>query len=285
MSDRKKRIIWGLVFIIGLLIFFYPIISDYWNQRRAEQLIVEYKENIENILVEDFEKEKQEIRDYNRQLLNGSVLENFVSRENTRDERYESLLNINNDGMMGYVEIPAIDIYLPIYHYTSEEVLKKNVGHLLGSSFPIGGNGSHAVLSAHRGLPGAKLFTDLNLLEKGDFFLLHILDEILTYEVDQIHVVEPHQIETLAINKNEDYVTLFTCTPYGINTQRLLVRGHRISTPREEELTRMIEGVDVRPNSLHFMSQIGSIILGIVVAAAIIYLIEYNDKRKTKNER
>jgi len=284
MKIDKKKLLWGTIFVIGLAIFLYPIVSDIWNQRRADQLVVEYKENIKKENQKNFEDEKKKVRQYNSKLIGEDVPAVFAVRENKKDSEYESLLN-NGDGMMGYVEIPSINVHLPIYHYTSEEVLQKNVGHLFGSSLPLGGKGTHVAISAHRGLPSAKLFTDLNLLEKGDYFFLHILDETLAYEVDQILEVKPNETGSLVIDPNEDYVTLFTCTPYGVNTHRLLVRGHRKIISSETEVEEIIQNVDPKTNSMHLISQIGVMILGVVIALITINSVERLMNRKRKLEK
>ena len=165
-----------------------------------------------------------------------NVITDAFTEEGQVDETYKKLLNVTGDGMMGYLDIPKINVHLAIYHGTANDVLQNGVGHLEGTSLPIGGTGTHAVLAGHRGLPSARLFTDLDQIETGDSFLLRILDEELTYEVDQIKVVEPYETEDLAIDPQQDYVTLVTCTPYGVNTQRLLIRGHRIeNTGKTEE--------------------------------------------------
>ena len=225
MKKHKVTIIMITLFFIGLLTLFYPTLSNYYNEKNQSKTIYNY----ENILNEknkiDFDKLKEDAINYNKEL--SELTEPLLSYENIQN--YNELLNINNDGMIGYLTIDKIKVELPIYHGISNEVLNSSVGHLEGSSLPIGGNSTHSVLSAHRGLPSAKLFTDLDKLEVGDIFKITVLDEALTYEVDKIVIVSPSDREYLKIEEDKDYVTLLTCTPYGINTHRLLVRGVRVT--------------------------------------------------------
>lgn len=225
MKKHKVTIIMITLFFIGLLTLFYPTLSNYYNEKNQSKTIYNY----ENILNEknkiDFDKLKEDAINYNKEL--SELTEPLLSYENIQN--YNELLNINNDGMIGYLTIDKIKVELPIYHGISNEVLNSSVGHLEGSSLPIGGNSTHSVLSAHRGLPSAKLFTDLDKLEVGDIFKITVLDEVLTYEVDKIVIVSPSDREYLKIEEDKDYVTLLTCTPYGINTHRLLVRGVRVT--------------------------------------------------------
>lgn len=225
MKKHKVTIIMITLFFIGLLTLFYPTLSNYYNEKNQSKTIYNY----ENILNEknkiDFDKLKEDAINYNKEL--SELTEPLLSYENIQN--YNELLNINNDGMIGYLTIDKIKVELPIYHGISNEVLNSSVGHLEGSSLPIGGNSTHSVLSAHRGLPSAKLFTDLDKLEVGDIFKITVLDEVLTYEVDKIVIVSPSEREYLKIEEDKDYVTLLTCTPYGINTHRLLVRGVRVT--------------------------------------------------------
>lgn len=225
MKKHKVTIIMITLFFIGLLTLFYPTLSNYYNEKNQSKTIYNY----ENILNEKnkiyFDKLKEDAINYNKEL--SELTEPLLSYENIQN--YNELLNINNDGMIGYLTIDKIKVELPIYHGISNEVLNSSVGHLEGSSLPIGGNSTHSVLSAHRGLPSAKLFTDLDKLEVGDIFKITVLDEVLTYEVDKIVIVSPSDREYLKIEEDKDYVTLLTCTPYGINTHRLLVRGVRVT--------------------------------------------------------
>lgn len=229
-NKKKKYIGLGLLFLIGLSILLYPMVSDAWNRYRDSLLISNYSSSVSS----DDNSEKidsmwKAAQEYNEQIKQESVPDAFSVRDGQTDSTYESLLNLNGDGMMGYVEIPVIDVSIPIYHYTTDESLEKGAGHLFGSSLPVGGKSTHCILSAHRGLPSAKLFTDLNLVEEGDVFYLHVLGKTLAYEVDQILTVLPEQTESLGITDGDDYVTLVTCTPYAVNTHRLLVRGTQSS--------------------------------------------------------
>jgi sortase A len=207
----------------------YPTISDWWNLKTQSRVIATYVEQVDDLSTEDYEAILQEARAYNEKL---SALETPLY-DYEQVAGYESILDITGTGIMGYVTIPTIDVQLPIYHGTSAEVLNIAIGHLQGTSLPVGGMGTHSVIMAHRGLPSAKLFSDLDELAVGDTFTVTVLNEVLTYEVCDIAIVLPDEIEKLAIEPGEDYVTLMTCTPYGVNTHRLLVRGKRIETDAE----------------------------------------------------
>ncbi|AND80375.1 sortase [Streptococcus pantholopis] len=210
------------VFLIGLGLLAYPTVSDYWNSFHQSEAIMDYAKSVSDMDSEAYDEILASAKAYNAQ---NKMNWNFSKEDRTQ---YEKELNFNKSGIMGYINIPKIDIKLSIFHGTDESVLQTSIGHLEGTSLPIGGTGTHSVLSGHRGLPSARLFSDLDKLREGDVFTLHILDETLTYEVDQIRVVEPTDLSQLQIDPDKDYCTLVTCTPYGINTHRLLVRGHRI---------------------------------------------------------
>lgn len=230
MKNKLSKIIFILIFLAGLSLLLYPYIANEWNTYRDSRLITIYEQVIkEQADTIDYSEEWDRAHAYNEALFKKNDPDAFRKAEKaeTPDEEYMSCLNLTGDGMMGYIEIPKIDVKLSLYHTTDENVLEKSIGHLEGSSLPVGGENTHAVVSAHRGLPDAELFTALDQMEEGDHFLLYILDEILCYEVDQILVVEPSEIEELLLVEGQDYVTLFTCTPYGVNSHRLLVRGHR----------------------------------------------------------
>ncbi len=214
----------------------YPTVSDWWNSFHQSRAIANYARDIENLDNTLYEELLADAEAYNQRLLGKS--DRFtLSAEETGE--YNALLDITGTGIMGDIEIPEIKVSLPIYHGTGDAVLSIAVGHIEGSSLPVGGEGTHCVLSGHRGLPSAKLFSNLDRLAEGDLFLIRTLDETLTYEVDQIHIVEPQEIGDLAIEKGKDYCTLVTCTPYGINTHRLLVRGHRIANAEEAQAVRI----------------------------------------------
>ena len=224
MKEHKITMIMILFFFIGLLVFFYPTLSNYYNEKNQSRSIYNYENILKDADKIDFDKVKKNAYDYNEKL--SKRKEPLITYETLKN--YDEQLNINNDGMIGYLTIDKIKVELPIYHSVSETVLNSSVGHLEGSSLPIGGKGTHSILSAHRGLPSAKLFTELDKLEIGDTFKITILDETLVYKVDKISIVKPNDRKELKIDKDNDYVTLLTCTPYGINTHRLLVRGVRV---------------------------------------------------------
>ena len=226
MRSRKTVILLTLGFLIGISVLLYPSFSNYWNSKTQSRAIVDYESVLEYLEPEDYSAVFQAAHDYNAALNKVAVpLQNYEEVPG-----YFDALRIEGTEIMGYVRIDKIGVELPIYHGTSDEVLNRGVGHLQGSSLPVGGESTHSVMSAHRGLPSAKLFTDLDRLEPGDTFSIAILDQVLTYQVDQITVITPRQIDALQIEEGKDYCTLFTCTPYGINTHRLLVRGIRIET-------------------------------------------------------
>ena len=231
MKKRKTTIIMVLFFFIGLLVLLYPSISNFYNEKHQSKAIVAYEDLLLNYHEEDYKKIINEANIYNNKL---KQLKEPLTTKNTI-KNYNETLNINGDGMMGYLTINKIKVELPIYHGTSEKVLSHAVGHVEGTSLPVGGIGTHSVLSAHRGLPSSKLFTDLDKLEVGDTFTITVLNQIFTYEVDKIVTVKPNDINNLKIEENKDYVTLLTCTPYGINTHRLLVRGKRIDNIEEKK--------------------------------------------------
>lgn len=224
MSKGKVKVILIITFIVGLFILLYPSISQYINSFASSTAITDYDKMLLNNKNVDYTEEFNKAFKYNEEL---SKLR-YPLAQYKKLSGYDELINISGNGMMGYISINKIKVEIPIYHTTNKEVLNVAVGHLEGSSLPVGGKGSHSVLSAHRGLPSAKLFTDLNKLEIGDIFEITILDKKLTYQIDQIRVVEPNDVTDLRILENEDYLTLMTCTPYGLNTHRLLVRGTRI---------------------------------------------------------
>ena len=232
---KKKNNNWTTVFLVllllaGVSLLLYPSLSDYWNSMHQTRAIASYAETVSQLDTAQYDEMWKAAQDYNRSL---AQRETAFALTDEQKAAYESLLDVSGLGVMGYIEIPEIDCSLPIYHGTEESVLQVAVGHLEWSSLPVGGEGTHCVLSGHRGLPSAKLFTNLDKLAVGDTFLLRVLDEILTYEVDQILIVEPEQVDALGIVPGEDYCTLVTCTPYGINTHRLLVRGHRVENTPE----------------------------------------------------
>lgn len=225
---RKKEFITTCLIVImmcGIALLLYPTVSDYWNTYKNKQVIETYAETVS--IMQEVEEEKiwKAARAYNERL--SQSMTGFRLSDAQKTE-YEELLNVDQDSVMGYLEVPSINVYLPIYHGTEDLVIQTGVGHFEWSSLPVGGNSTHSVLTSHRGLPSAQLFTALDELQEGDYFILHILNEKLIYEVDQILVVEPDDLEELQVIEDEDLCTLVTCTPYGINTHRLLVRGKRV---------------------------------------------------------
>ena len=236
MSKKTKRnIAFAVFFLIGLGITFYPMISSRWNAYRESLLVTEYQKQIDANAGSDTYKEMIEsAQAYNKTLDVPSVPDAFSIRDGIKDEEYEALLNVSGTGMIGTVDIPAININIPIYHYTTTASLSKGAGHLLGSALPVGGESTHCVVSAHRGLPNQKFFSDLDKINIGDKFYMHILNKILAYEVYKIKVIEPTDVDELMIEDGEDLATLVTCEPYGVNTHRLLVMGKRVEFDEEK---------------------------------------------------
>lgn len=225
MKKHISTIILILVFFVGLSLLLYPTFSDYWNSLHQTQAIADYVEAAAEMDDDAYERIWKNAQEYNAALIkNGNTW-----RLSTKQRKeYEAQLDVGGTGIMGYIEIPTINCTLPIYHGTDEGVLQVGVGHLEGTSLPVGGESTHSAISGHRGLPSAKLFTDLDQMKEGDKFFIRVLDETLAYEVDQIRIVKPTEVDQLEIVEGKDYCTLITCTPYGINSHRLLVRGHRI---------------------------------------------------------
>lgn len=235
-KGRISTILLIIVFLAGLSLLLYPTVSDYWNSLHQSKAIAQYAEAVANLDDSEYEKLWKDADNYNKTLLKKPARYELSEKERAE---YEKLLDVSGNGIIGYIEIPMIGCSLPVYHGTDESVLQIAVGHIEGSSLPVGGKSTHSVLSGHRGLPSAKIFTDLDKLSAGDEFILRVLDETLTYEVDQILIVEPYELDALGIEKDKDYCTLVTCTPYGINTHRLLVRGHRVENQEEAHEVRV----------------------------------------------
>ena len=283
MKKKAGNLVICIIFLAGLSLLLYPFVANQWNNYRQKQLISNYeqvvsdKEAAEGI---DYDAERKKAEEYNEALLPCVLPDSFALAESSGvDPVYMNTLNIAGDEMMGSVEIPKINIKIPIYHTTEEEVLNKGAGHLEGSSLPVGGANTHAVISAHRGLPSASLFTDLDQMKVGDHFLLHVLDETLCYEVDKISVVKPEDTSALAVEDGQDLVTLLTCTPYGVNTERLLVRGHRVPYVEEEvkEEKTVLSGSSLHTNYLLW------VFVGLSVTALfifVLYLKEIKLKRR-----
>ena len=250
----------AVVFLVGLGLLLYPTVSNWWNSRRQSQAIVEYTEQTSAMDEAHVAELLEAARQYNAGL---AADEGRFTPTPADTTEYENLLDVSDTGIMGYLEIPKLDVSTPIYHGTDASVLQSGAGHLEGSSLPVGGKGTHTVLSGHRGLPSSKLFTDLDDMEQGDVFMIHVLDRTLTYQVDQIVTVDPYDMDDLAIDPDQDYCTLVTCTPYGINTQRLLVRGHRIPN-------RTAAQADAEPQAEATSPIRIAVIAAIVVAVAAI---------------
>lgn len=283
MKKKAGNLVICIIFLAGLSLLLYPFVANQWNNYRQKQLISNYeqvvsdKEAAEGI---DYDAERKKAEEYNEALLPCVLPDSFALAESSGvDPVYMNTLNIAGDEMMGSVEIPKINIKIPIYHTTEEEVLNKGAGHLEGSSLPVGGANTHAVISAHRGLPSASLFTDLDQLKEGDHFLIHVLNETLCYEVDKISVVKPEDTSALAVEDGQDLVILLTCTPYGVNTERLLVRGHRVPYVEEEvkEEKTVLSGSSLHTNYLLW------VFVGLSVTALfvfVLYLKETKLKRR-----
>ena len=234
-----------VLLLAGLSLLLYPMLSDYWNSLHQSRAITSYAEQVAGLDTAQYDALWAAAQDYNAALADRGTTYALTEAQ-TAD--YESQLDVSGIGVMGYIEIPEISCSLPIYHGTDESVLQIAVGHIEWSSLPVGGESTHCVLSGHRGLPSAKLFTNLDKLSVGDTFLLRVLDEVLTYEVDQILIVEPQEVDALAIEPGKDLCTLVTCTPYGVNTHRLLVRGHRVENTPEAKLVRATaDAIQIEP--------------------------------------
>ena len=276
MKKNRSNIILILIFLVGLSVMLYPTVSDYINQKNQSRAVASYSEEVENLSDVDYQAYFDAADDYNRRL--AETPDAFYRPEEVSG--YTDTLDVSGTGIMGYITISKIGVELPVYHGTSDGVLQVAAGHLEGNSLPVGGAGTHAVISAHRGLPSAKLFTNLDELEVGDTFTITVLDRVLTYEVDQISIVLPTETDLLQPVEGKDYVTLMTCTPYGINTHRLLVRGKRIENAENQKHIRVtadalrIEPIIVAPALAGPM-----LLVMLVVMLAVPHL------RKRKNQR
>ncbi len=282
-KKRKKSgstILLVAIFFVGLCILLYPTVSDFWNEKRQSQAVMNYDDLIVNLTPEDYSEFFRQADEYNRKLK--LISSPFIGHKSIKDEYY-STLDVNGDGMMGYITIEKIKIQLPIYHGTSDQVLNSAVGHVEGSSIPVGGEGTHSVLSAHRGLPSAKLFTNLDKLVVGDIFTIKILDKTITYQVDQILIVLPDNINDLYAVPGEDYCTLVTCTPYGINTHRMLVRGTRIENIEETKKVNVITEA-YRIDPLIVTPAVAAPMLGILLIFLIVKSSKEKKEMKQKND-
>lgn len=230
---RFSTILLVIVILTGFSLLLYPAVSDYITSLNFRKAIADYQSKVKTLNSETYNEVLSAAKEYNIKLSQKSMT--LASLTDEEKKVYESMLDITGTGIMGYIEIPSINISLPIYHGTNDAVLQSGIGHIEGSSLPIGGESTHSILSGHRGLPSSKMFTNIDRLNKGDTFNLRVLNETLSYEIDQIQTVKPNELDVLKFEKGKDYCTLMTCTPYGVNTHRLLVRGHRIETPEQQE--------------------------------------------------
>lgn len=287
MKRYIPTILFSIIFLTGLSLLLYPFAANQWNTYRQSRLMTTYDETVTQLAdagVFSYDEEWTRALAYNEALVPYILPDSFSTAQIPEEgsEEYLSCLNLTGDGMMGYVQIPKINIKIPIYHTTSEEVLEKAAGHLPGSSLPVGGEGTHAVISAHRGLPSAALFTDLDRLTEGDYFLLSVLDQTLCYQVDQISVVEPTDTSTLAAEAGQDLVTLLTCTPYGVNSHRLLVRGRRV--PYEDAADDILPAAGGLVGASLHTSYFLWVLIGLAVTGGFIVLLYLYDRKLRASE-
>ena len=288
MKKKISAILFGLLFLVGFGILVYPTVSNQWNTYRQSQLISNYQSVVQDMTPEDFTQEWERAEAFNATITQNNLYSDVFGESTTdlQSTEYWKILNEAGDGIMGYLSIPKINIKLAIYHGTADDVLQTGVGHLNGTKLPIGGESTHCVVAAHRGLPSAKLFTDIDQLRNGDKFYIHVLDQVLAYEVDQIlPMVDKDDHETLEnalkIEEGKDQVTLFTCTPYGVNSHRLLVRGARVAYNGEEDKEATISESMVESIKNYYMIYT---ILGLAVTLLVILLLRYLSKEK-KNKQ
>lgn len=275
MRRRISNIILTVVLLVGIGLLVYPTFSDWWNSFHQTRAIAGYTAQVANMNKEDFDRMWAEAEAFNEYLAESSGRFNLTEEE---ERTYNSILDVTGTGIMGYIDIPSIKISLPIYHGTDESILQIAIGHIEGTSFPIGGEGTHSAVSGHRGLPSAKLFTDIDQLQAGDKFLLQILDRTLTYEVDQIRIVLPQELQDLQIDPYQDYCTLITCTPYGVNTHRLLVRGHRVDNDNTDASRITADAMRFEP--IIVAPLVAAPILLILLVYLLISTSRWNRKRK-----
>lgn len=272
MKRRFTNFILVLVFLAGLSLLLYPTVSDWWNSMHQSRAVASYNEQISKIDPAIYDQIRESAQEYNRNIPRDAT--RFKMSDEQR-ELYNQELNLGGNGIMGIIDIPELGVEMPIYHGTSEGVLQVAIGHIEGTSLPVGGLGTHAALSGHRGLPSARLFTDLDKMELGDTFMLEILDEVLTYQVDQILIVKPHELDDLAIEEGQDFCTLVTCTPYGINSHRMLVRGRRVETEAPKAVIR-ISADALRIDPLI----VAPILAAPILLALLLIVVFYNPKKR-----
>ena len=289
MKRKIANVLFGLLFLIGFGILVYPTVSDQWNTYRQSRLISNYETTVENLTEEDFSDEWQTAIAFDQALVRNDLYGDVFGEDDGELEstEYWNVLNVANDGVMGYLSIPKINVKHAIYHGTGDKVLQTGIGHLNGTKLPIGGESTHSVLAAHRGLPSARLFTDLDQIKKGDMFYVHVLDEILAYQVDQIlDMVDKDDHETLEaalqIEEGKDQGTLFTCTPYGVNSHRLLVRGTRVPYNGEEEAETSVAESMLKTVQNYYMLYL---ILGLSITFLIILFMRFLFKAKDKKDK
>lgn len=289
MKRKIANVLFGVLFLIGFGILVYPTVSDQWNTYRQSRLISNYEAVVENLTEEDFSDEWQKAIAFDQALVRNDLYGDVFGEDDGELEstEYWKVLNVANDGVMGYLSIPNINVKHAIYHGTGDKVLQTGIGHLNGTKLPIGGEGTHSVLAAHRGLPSARLFTDLDQIKKGDMFYIHVLDEVLAYQVDQImDMVDKDDRETLEaalqIEEGKDQVTLFTCTPYGVNSHRLLVRGTRVPYNGEEEAETSVAESMLKTVQNYYMLYL---ILGLSITFLIILFMRFLFKAKDKKDK
>lgn len=275
MKKHLTTVILVVILLLGVGIMLYPTVSDYWNSFHQSKVITEYAQHVAEMDESEYDGIIEAAHEYNERL-NAGAYSPRLDEEAAKD--YNSQLDVSGTGVMGYIEIPKINCTLAIYHGTSDAVLQIGVGHIEGTSLPVGGIGTHCVVSGHRGLPSAKLFTNLDELEEGDIFMMRVLNETLTYEVDQVLIVLPHETEALAVDPDQDYCTLVTCTPYAVNTHRLLVRGHRIENQEEaKEIIVTSDAVQIDP-----MIVAPIVAVPILIILVVVVLSSTSAKRKKR---
>ena len=286
MRRKLSGILFGLLFLVGFGILAYPTVSNQWNTYRQSRLISNYEQAVSDMQPEDYTKVWEAAREFDSTLVQNNIYGDAFSSDDVdmKDTDYWKVLNVAGDGVMGYLSIPKINIKLAIYHGTAEDVLQTGIGHMNGTSLPIGGESTHSVLAAHRGLPAARLLTDIDQLKQGDMFYIHVLDETMAYQVDQIlDMVDKDDHETLEealqIQEGKDQVTLFTCTPYGVNSHRLLVRGTRVPYESEEEVENTPVDSMLRAIQNYYMLYL---ILGLAVTLLVILIMKFLFDRKNK---
>lgn len=289
MKRKISTFLFGLLFLTGFGILIYPTVSDQWNTYRQNQLISSYETRVSDLTEEDFTEEWNKANAFNATLAQNNLYGDVFGEDGTdiKTTEYWKILNVAGDGVMGYLSIPKINIKLAIYHGTADDVLQTGVGHLNGTKLPVGGESTHSVLAAHRGLPSARLFTDIDQMKKGDMFYIHVLDETLAYQVDEIlDMVDKDDRETLdkvlQIQQGKDQVTLFTCTPYGVNSHRLLVRGTRVPYNGEEEMETSAVDSMLKSVQNYYMLYL---ILGLSVTLLIILLMRFMFKVKDRKRK